>query len=178
MTTRILAPIATARFAATAPPKPSGANGSTWSRTLRAALLAVPLLAAPALLSPVLPAPLQDVGVARAAERDVRANRTTELAFLNVYNTHGCRYGARPKVELRQPRHGRITTRWMRRPITSNVFGRGGDKCVGRDMYGLAVYYTPRRGYRGPDSYYLRWTYRTAGGYRGFLGGREQLRVR
>ena len=116
---------------------------------------------------------------ASAAERTVPANRTTELAFLNVYDTHGCAYGARPRIRLEEPANGRITTRWMKRPITANVFGRGGDKCVGRDMYGLAVYYTPRRGFRGTDSYRLRWTFRTASGYRGFLGGDvETLRVR
>ena len=131
--------------------------------TIRTALLACAVLAA-------VPA--------AAAERTVPANRTTELAFLNVYNTHGCRYGARPKLRLRQPEHGRITTRWLRRPYAAGPSSQGAEKCKGRDMYGLAVYYTPDRGYRGPDDYYLRWTYQTASGYRGFLGGRERLVVR
>ena len=108
----------------------------------------------------------------------VPANRTTEVGFLNVYDTHGCAYGARPRVRLKPPSHGRITTRWQRRPITTNRFGLGGEKCVGRDMYGLAVFYTPEPGFRGEDSYKLRWTYRTNTGARGFLGGTTHVRVR
>lgn len=113
-----------------------------------------------------------------AADRTVPANRTSEMAFLNVYDTHYCAYGARPQVRLKKPRHGRITTRWTKRTIAGNQFGLGGEKCVGRDMYGLAVYYTPDPGFRGTDSYKLRWTYRTRGGARGFLGGVTRVRVR
>lgn len=114
-----------------------------------------------------------------AADLTVPANRTTEIAFLNVYDAGQCASGGRPRIRLRQPEHGTITTRWTKRKITDNWFGLGGRKCVGRDMRGLAVYYTPDRGYRGTDDYSLRWTYRTHHGYRGFLGGETTtLRVR
>ena len=124
-------------------------------RTLSAAALAV------ALSLPLSVAP------AAAQGATVPANKTTEVGFLWAVDLRNCGNVARPKVRIRQPENGKITTKWLTRTI-SGARGRA-KRCNGRAGKGTAVYYTPNRGYRGPDSFSISTTNR--------LDGRQRTRT-
>ena len=96
-----------------------------------------------------------------AQSATVPANRTTEIGFAWAVDVRTCGNLARPRVRIRQPEHGTVSTSWERRTFSG---GRGrGAKCNGRPGYGTAIRYTPNRGYRGPDGFGVSLTNRLDG---------------
>ena len=112
---------------------------------------------AAALLAVALPA----ASIALAQGASVPANKTTEIGFMWAVDVRTCGNLAKPKVDLRQPKHGKVTTKWIARKFSG---GRGsGRKCNGRLGKGTAIYYTPNKGYRGPDGFRISVTNRLDG---------------
>ena len=114
---------------------------------------------------------------AAQAQTVVPAGKTTEVDFVGSYNMRTCQNGPRAQVRIRNPKHGRVSTKWVSRKIQANQVRSGGRKCVGRTMKGMAVYYTPNRGYRGADSFRINWSYPTGNGTRRSAGGTVRVRV-
>lgn len=88
---------------------------------------------------------------ARAADtRTVPANRTSGVGFI-YYSTgtgYDCHGSGRGKYHVnREPKHGTVRLEWRK---LKGDFHRG---CKGRTLSGLAVFYTPHKGYRGNDDF-------------------------
>ena len=104
-------------------------------------------------LAPATPALAQGATVA--------ANKTTEVGFMWAVDLRNRGNLARPKVGMRQPAHGRVTTKWVSR--TFDAKSGAIRKCNGRTGKGTAIYYTPNKGYRGPDGFRISVTNRLDG---------------
>lgn len=91
---------------------------------------------------------------ANAAERKVvPANTTTGITFiyLGASLEHNCISGGKGKVRVsREPEHGVVRTQW-RKLKADFKYG-----CKGKTMNGVAIYYTPHKGYRGKDSFKIQ----------------------
>jgi hypothetical protein len=87
---------------------------------------------------------------AQAESLMVRANAVNSIGFFYFYMPlgYGCATGGKPKVSiLRAPEHGTLKTQWR----VSTLGNAGG--CKGKPGKGLAVWYTPNKGYHGPDKF-------------------------
>ena len=108
---------------------------------------------APVLLAAALALPLA-TGAAHARGNAVAANKTTEVGFAWAIDARTCGNLAKPKITLGKPKHGQATAKW----VTRRVVGASGAarKCNGRTAKGMAIYYTPGRGFRGQDGFRVR----------------------
>lgn len=85
-----------------------------------------------------------------AEKYTVPANKTSGLTF--IYHATGqgynCQSSGRGKFRVvDEPKHGSVRLEW--RKMKGDF--KGG--CKGSTMNGLAVYYTPHKGYRGKDDF-------------------------
>lgn len=89
--------------------------------------------------------------VAASAETlDAKANVVNPVGFFYFYTSleYGCETMGKPVVRVnRKPQNGTLRTEWR----MSKMNSKGG--CKGRPARGLAVWYTPNKGYRGPDKF-------------------------
>jgi hypothetical protein len=64
---------------------------------------------------------------------------------MNVYNPNNCEAGPYPQVEFKQPENGTFTSKKGR-----SVEPKGA-ACAGKNMPGVMITYTPKKGFRGRD---------------------------
>ncbi|MEM9999521.1 MAG: hypothetical protein AAF940_01455 [Pseudomonadota bacterium] len=87
-----------------------------------------------------------------AEKRTVKANTTSGLAFNFIFERRSCKPLPPGRVTVtREPEHGTIEVRQERHKLT--------ERCEGATALGNAIYYTPNRNYRGPDSVRIRVSY-------------------
>lgn len=106
--------------------------------------------------SAILLAVLLAISTAASAEtRKVPANKTSAVGFI-YYSTgrgYNCLSSGRGKYRLaKEAAHGTVRLEWRK---LKGDFQRG---CKGATMSGLAVWYTPRAGYRGKDAFTVQLT--------------------
>ncbi len=84
--------------------------------------------------------------------RTVAAGKTTMINHHESW--HGeCEQGPLATIDItKQPSHGKINVTIQMQKIEKNEIG-GGDKCIGRSVKGVAVYYTPQNGFTGTDTF-------------------------
>jgi len=104
------------------------------------------------LLSIALAAILAATHVVNASAETLtaKANTVNSVGFFYFYSAlgYGCNTAGKPKVRiLREPEHGTLRTEWRQ-----GTLGKAGG-CKGKPGKGLAVWYTPAKGYRGPDKF-------------------------
>lgn len=91
--------------------------------------------------------------MAETVKKTVPANRSTVLTGITLFNSMNCDHGPIPKVTLKtSPKHGKVT---FKRKVIKISSGR----CKGKTMSGTLVIYTPKRGYRGQDSFKSQFSY-------------------
>lgn len=79
----------------------------------------------------------------------VPRNRTTLVGHFGGYAKDTCRAAAIPQVKLqRKPEHGKVTFKQI-----TGTLGKDAGRCAGTRVKGIAVYYTPKRGYSGQDRF-------------------------
>lgn len=106
-------------------------------------------LATVAMLSVLLVTP----ALAGTVKKTVPANRSTVLTGISLFNSMNCNHGPIPKVKLKSaPKHGKVT---FKKKVVKVSSGR----CKGKTMTGTLVIYTPKRGYRGQDSFKSEFSY-------------------
>jgi hypothetical protein len=75
----------------------------------------------------------------------VPKNRKTLVGTYANYAEGTCRAGAIPQMKVtRKPKHGKVSFRQV-----SGKLGKNAGPCAGETVKGVAVYYTPKSGYRG-----------------------------
>ncbi|MEM1378821.1 MAG: hypothetical protein AAGG69_15680 [Pseudomonadota bacterium] len=85
-------------------------------------------------------------GAAYAEVKAVKSGTTTAVAARVFYNKHSCAVAPPGDVKiLREPKHGKVTVRQIRRKLTGACTSSTGTYNV--------FYYTPDRGYTGADSF-------------------------
>lgn len=89
------------------------------------------------------------VSTGGAGSATVPANRSTELGFIAVATKQGsCSQPQKPKMTLLSaPSHGNVQFKWRHGEVEKFK-----SRCPNGVM-GMAIIYTPERGYRGPDSF-------------------------
>jgi hypothetical protein len=93
---------------------------------------------------------LSTLSSASAETLEAKANAVNQVGFFYFYGSraYGCHTLGKGVVRVnRQPEHGAIRTEWRKLPMTN---ARG---CKGTVGQGLAVWYTPHKGYRGTDKF-------------------------
>lgn len=90
--------------------------------------------------------------VSLAEKRTVKANTTSGLAFNFIFERRSCKPLPPGRVTItREPEHGTVEVRQERHKLT--------ERCEGATALGNAIYYTPKRGFRGSDSVRIRASY-------------------
>ena len=85
---------------------------------------------------------------ANAEERTVPAGRTSGLYDFAVWDPSTCSHLGKITHRLtKPPKHGTVTTTWAVSHVESIPA-----RCKGK-IKGLLIYYTPKKGYRGPDTF-------------------------
>ena len=87
---------------------------------------------------------------ASAETLNLKANVVNPVGFFYFYTSreYGCETLGRPIVRVsRKPQNGTLRTEVRKTAMNS----KGG--CKGRPATGVAVWYTPNKGYRGPDRF-------------------------
>ncbi len=86
----------------------------------------------------------------------VAANRSNKIGFVSVATKYGsCKQPGKLKMDVvKAPEHGNVRFEWTRGK-SSGVNARCGV------VYGMAIIYTPDRGYRGPDNFKIGTRYPT-----------------
>jgi hypothetical protein len=124
----------------------SGASGDVCRRHILTIRGIMRLLS---ILSAILFAAILSISTTASAEtRKVPANKTSAVTFI-YYSTgkgYNCLTSGRGKYHVaREAEHGTVRLEWRK---VKGDFQRG---CKGTTMNGLAVWYTPHKGYRGKD---------------------------
>jgi hypothetical protein len=84
----------------------------------------------------------------------VPKNRKTLVGTYANYAEGTCRAGAIPQMKVtRKPKHGKVSFRQV-----SGKLGKNAGPCAGETVKGVAVYYTPKSGYRGEDRFSTGYT--------------------
>jgi hypothetical protein len=107
------------------------------------------------LLAAIVATAISCAPTAAAEKRTVPANKTTGIGF--IYHStgigHNCQSSGRGKFRIvNEPEHGTVRTEW--RKMKGDF--QGG--CKGKSMNGLAIWYTPHKGYRGKDDFTVQLT--------------------
>ncbi len=107
-------------------------------RYLACALLAGAVLAAPA--------------SAQTRSKVVAAGQTSVIDTQTLFSRTTCKTQPPPRMSLdRKPRHGRVDFRRARMTIQNS-----NSNCDGRRALGMQVLYTPNPGFRGQDTFVVR----------------------
>lgn len=84
----------------------------------------------------------------------VPKNKRTLVGTYANYAEGTCRAGAIPQMKVGQkPKHGKVTFKQI-----SGKLGKDAGACAGQTVKGIAVYYTPKSGYRGEDRFSAGYT--------------------
>jgi hypothetical protein len=109
----------------------------------------VAALAFVAALLPALPASAETRTIT------VPANRTSSVETIAFYNNETCRSGAVPQMQVtRAPANGKVSFRQF-----SGTLNESSGRCSGKRVSGQNVIYTPRKGFRGTDSFTVRYSH-------------------
>jgi len=93
------------------------------------------------------------VGFAHSANVDFRKNHKTQFQFFYYFSGINCRAGPKTKHKVtKEPKNGSLSFAW----ISQVPHGKVKNKCRGKPTKGLAVYYTPNRGFKGKDKFSYR----------------------
>lgn len=88
-------------------------------------------------------------------KRDVPANRSTVVESHAVYNKGTCYGGEIPQMKVtKKPEHGQVKIR-----RTAFKLSKDTGKCAGKSVKGVAVSYTPNKGFRGKDEFKLGFSF-------------------
>lgn len=91
--------------------------------------------------------------LAETVKQTVPANRSTVLGGVSLFNKMNCSHGPTAKLKLKTPpKHGKVT-------FKKKVIKASSGRCKGHDMHGTLIIYTPKRGYRGQDSFKSEYSY-------------------
>lgn len=91
------------------------------------------------------------LGFAGTTKRTVPANKTSAVGAHATYAPN-CYGGAIPQMKIsKEPKHGAVTFR-----RTTFKLSKDAGKCAGTPVKGTAIYYKPKRGYRGSDSFTMK----------------------
>ena len=145
------------------------------SATLACGLLVASILSAPPsalAMKEDEPAP-GVVFVPLAGSANLPAGRSSRVTFVAAFNPKTCASLGRTKVSVSGVAGGSISTAGATRSVPASALRAGSRKCAGQSMRGTTVTYTPKRGFRGEDSFRVRVSYPSTGGRRakseGFL---------
>lgn len=118
--------------------------------TIRTALLALGLAGLTACTT---------AGGGGGSAANVPAGRSTTVDFFSVFNPQNCLNGPRPSTKIVQPANGTVRIVPGTNTFAPDNFGARGRKCAGQPIRGVRAVYTPKPGYRGPDSFTVRYSY-------------------
>lgn len=120
-------------------------NGANLKTLMRVAV-------ASALLTAVSSGPL----LAAKQVKSVVRKDTSELVGYDYEWDQTCRPLPRPRPTLIEPpRHGKVSFS----NGTGTMLDDKSSQCRGARSNSVGVFYTPKRGYTGPDVFKIRWTY-------------------
>ncbi|WP_350333008.1 hypothetical protein [Coralliovum pocilloporae] len=92
------------------------------------------------------------VSFADTHTQTVRANKKTAVYNMAIYNRRHCTYAQMPEVVIvRDPKHGKVTTGKSSQKLSKNT-----GFCAGKRVKAINVFYKPNRGYRGDDTFKVR----------------------
>lgn len=113
------------------------------------------------------------VFVPLAGSANLAAGRSSKVTFVAAFKPKTCASIGRTRVSVGGIAGGNISTSSATRTIPASALRGGSRKCAGKSMRGTVVTYTPKRGFRGEDSFRVRVSYPTTAGRRtkseGFL---------
>ena len=115
---------------------------------------------------------------AQAQSIEVPAGKTTMIDFVGSFNMKTCTHGACPRVKLNGAANGKITTKWTSITLNQRQVGPAARRCSGHRMKGMAIYYTPDRGFRGTDRVSFGFSYDRGDGRRNNSGRALRVNVR
>lgn len=96
------------------------------------------------------------VSFAHSENLDFKANSRTQFQFFYYFTGVNCNAGPKSKHKIvKAPKNGKLTFAW----VSQVPRGKVRNKCKGKATKGLAVYYTPKRGFRGKDKFSYRLGY-------------------
>jgi hypothetical protein len=104
---------------------------------------------------PLLTAFVLMANAAAAEAVKVASGKPTVLGFFNIYQKSTCSGGGKPDVNLKQPANGTLRVEW------GSGKNNADDGCKGRTTKGYRLIYTSKKGFRGPDSGMLYFSYPT-----------------
>jgi hypothetical protein len=91
---------------------------------------------------------------AETIRRTVSANKTTSVGAHATYHRSQCGPLAIPEMKVaKQPKNGTVSFK----QATFKLSEKAGP-CAGRQVKGTAIYYKPKRGFRGKDEFKVRFT--------------------
>lgn len=94
---------------------------------------------------------LSQTAFAGTYKRDAKAGRTTTIDRVYIYLKADCTGAALPRLKLgKKPKHGSVAFK-----KTSWKSTNKSNRCYGKTVKGLAINYTPNRGFRGEDRFRL-----------------------
>lgn len=110
-----------------------------------------------ALIAACVPA----AAIAETVNGNVGANRSTKVYAFTVADPSTCASPGRPKMTIsKPPQHGTVTFDWGFIPA-----GKRFQNCASGQMRAMGVVYTPHKGYRGPDTFAVGYSFASMGGY-------------
>ncbi len=93
----------------------------------------------------------------------VKANGSTDMDFRFVHWHKDCKPYKDPQIKgavVSQPKNGRVKFKnTVLRKINGKAIVKYGKQCTGKSMPGLQVTYTPNKGYKGNDSFRVKYNY-------------------
>ena len=91
--------------------------------------------------------------MATAKQIKVPANKTTRVGVHGTFSRDTCSGGAIPHLRLgRKPKHGTVSFKTVGGKLSEG-------RCAGSYMKGAGVFYRPKRGYHGSDSFSVEYNY-------------------
>ncbi|POF34861.1 hypothetical protein CLV41_1011321 [Roseibium marinum] len=85
--------------------------------------------------------------------RSIPANKTSSVGAHATYNAQ-CMPSSIPKMKIaKQPENGTVSFKQVAFKLSEDA-----GRCAGRQVKGIAVYYKPKRGFRGQDEFKVRFT--------------------
>lgn len=93
-------------------------------------------------------------GQAETVRKTVPANKTSSVGAQAVYSMGDCHGGPVPQMKVKRgPENGTVSFKKVAFKLSKSA-----GKCAGRRVGGTAIYYKPKRGFRGKDVFTVRYT--------------------
>jgi hypothetical protein len=87
-----------------------------------------------------------------------KANTRTAITD-NFRHESDCKLAPMPTAEIvTEPQHGKVSFVAQQEKLSSKKLNAKVFRCEGALVNILYIYYTPKRAYRGPDQFTVRWT--------------------